>query len=227
MDSLPFLVSKHESILIRTLGNCDLQLQHNKVTNLKLAVQRLDGLLLLPGETFSIYRSIGRPGKRKGYLTGLELSAGRASSGVGGGLCQIANMLHWLVLQSELNVIERHHHSIDPFPDDGRVIPFGTGATLYYNFKDFRFENRGKLTYQLRFIVSDMNLIGELRASELPPFEYKVYEKNHRFEKRGDQYWRLNELWRDTISQDTVVDSQLLFANEARTMYVPASFEED
>ena len=48
-------------------------LQQNKVTNLKLAVSRLDGIILHPGETFSYWRLIGKPTRRKGYQEGMVL----------------------------------------------------------------------------------------------------------------------------------------------------------
>ena len=48
-----------------------MQYQYNKITNLRLAAARLDGVVLRPGETFSYWRLIGRPSRRKGYLDGI------------------------------------------------------------------------------------------------------------------------------------------------------------
>jgi len=111
------------------------------VQNLKAAVPLLTGLLVRPGETFSFCKTIGQPTRARGFTDGMELSHGVARAGVGGGLCQLSNLLHWLVLHSPLTVVERHHHSFDPFPDDGRVLPFGSGATVFFNYRDFRFRN--------------------------------------------------------------------------------------
>ena len=55
------------------------------------------------------------------------ISSGGFRSGVGGGLCQLANMVHWLLLNSPLTVTELHHHSDALFPDERRTVPFGTG----------------------------------------------------------------------------------------------------
>ena len=50
--------------------------------------------------------------------------------GVGGGLCQMANMIHWLILHTPLEVTELHHHSDALFPDVKRRVPFGTGTSI-------------------------------------------------------------------------------------------------
>ena len=66
-DSLPVVVYRHNSLIRRRLGNVNMQLQENKATNLALAVKHIDGLVIHPGETFSVWKLIGRTTKRKGY----------------------------------------------------------------------------------------------------------------------------------------------------------------
>lgn len=61
----------------------------------------------------------------------MELAFGVARSGIGGGISQISNLIHWLVLHSELQLVERANHSFDPFADDSRVLPFGSGAAVF------------------------------------------------------------------------------------------------
>jgi vancomycin resistance protein VanW len=102
-------------------------LQRNKVVNLRLAAARVDSVLIRPGETFSFNKVVGSCTRRKGYVEGMRLSNGEARAGVGGGICQLANLLPWMVLHSPLTVVERSEHSFDPFPDKGRVLPWGVG----------------------------------------------------------------------------------------------------
>src|SRR6478609_2976522 len=71
-DKLAFRVKKHQSVLLRKLGDSDPQLQHNKVTNLRLAAGRISGVCIGPGQTFSFCRLVGHPTRRKGYLPGME-----------------------------------------------------------------------------------------------------------------------------------------------------------
>lgn len=134
---LPFRIKKHQSVLLKKLGESDMQLQINKVTNLRIAIKNINGIIIKPGETFSFCKLVGLPTRRRGFLEGMELSFGKARAGIGGGMCQISNLIHWLVIHSPLTVTERYHHSFDPFPDDGRVLPFGSGATVFYNYRDY------------------------------------------------------------------------------------------
>ena len=218
---LPVRLIHHRSLLLRRLGDTDPQLQHNKVVNLRLAVPSLHGLLVRPGETLSIWRRVGRPSTERGYLDGVQLSQGRVTVGVGGGLCQLANLIHWMALHSPLELVERHHHSFDPFPDAGRVLPFGSGASLFYNYVDLRFRNPTAQTLQLLVWLDETHLCGELRAEELPPMAYHVRESDHHFERCGDQTYRCNRLWQQKLDRRSgeLVDERLLYANRALVMY--------
>lgn len=223
-ENLPYRVKKHQSVLIRKLGDSDIQLQLNKVENLKLAIEKIDGVLIKPGEVFSFCKTVGLPTKYKGYLPGMELCFGEARPGIGGGLCQIANLLNWLVIHSPLTVIERHHHSFDPFPDEGRVLPFGSGATIFYNYCDFQIKNDTNYTFQINLWISEKCLEGELRINEELNFGYHVFEQNHSFLKIEDNYYRQNEIWRHKISKfegGKILDTELITKNFALVKYVP------
>lgn len=224
-----YRVKKHQSVLIRKLGDSDVQLQYNKVVNLKIASKKVDGILIKPGEVFSLCRLVGLTSKRKGYLPGMELSFGEAKAGVGGGLCQIANLIYWMVLHSPLDVIERHHHSFDPFPDDGRVLPFGSGATIFYNYLDLRVKNNTPYTFQINLWFSEKCLEGELRIDTELDYSYHVYELNHKFLKINDEFYRSNEIWRNKISKFTggeVLEHELITKNFALVKYIPEQYEE-
>ncbi len=225
-DPLPFRADRHSSLLIRKLGNTDPQLQVNKITNLRIAVASLDGVMVRPGETFSFCKLVGKPTRRRGFVEGLELCRGEARSGVGGGICQIANLLHWLVLHSPLTVVERSQHSFDPFPDEGRIIPFGTGAAIFYNYVDYQFENRTPWTFQIRLWLADKTLEGDLRCSHELEHKYRVIEKNHAFLKIGTRFYRTNEIWRKkTRKCESVAESEeLITRNFALLKYEPTSF---
>ncbi|MBK8950665.1 MAG: VanW family protein [Flavobacteriales bacterium] len=215
-EKLPFRVKKHQSVLLKKLGESDMVLQVNKVTNLKIAIKNINGLLIRPGETFSFCKLVGLPTHRKGYLLGMELSFGKAQAGIGGGICQISNLIHWLVMHSPLTVTERHHHSFDPFPDDGRVLPFGSGATVFYNYLDYQFTNNTSNTFQVNLWLSEKCLEGELRINDELDYAYTVYEKDHQFVKLNGQFFRKNEIWRDRylkFESGKVVSSELLTRN--------------
>lgn len=219
-EDLPVLVHEHSSLLVRSLAGVDPALQRNKVRNLGLAAGRIDGVLVAPGETFSFWRLVGSATKRRGYVDGLVLREGAASSGVGGGLCQISNMLHWLALHSDLQVVERHRHSFDPFPDSERVVPFGTGATLLEHIYDLKFTNPTKMTYQVRLRLGPTHLVGQLRAAQEPPDRYEVLERDHRYVRDRGEVLRCNTIVRRTLpAADGRAVETTLFANRCRVGY--------
>ncbi len=226
-DKLPFRVKKHQSVLLKKLGESDMQLQINKVTNLKIALKTMNGAMIQPGETFSFCKLVGYPTKRKGYLYGMEISFGQARPGIGGGICQLSNLIHWLVIHSPLTVKERYHHSYDPFPDEGRVLPFGSGATVFYNYRDYQFVNNTNTIFQINLWLTDKCLEGELRSSTELDFAYHVYEKEHEFIKQEGLFYRKNEIWRNKIAKfegGKILATELIAKNFARVAYTPDSY---
>jgi len=160
-ERLPYVIFTHRTPLLRRLKDVDMWLQHNKVKNLQIAVRRLNGLILRPGETFSYWRLIGNPTRRKGYVEGMVLFYGQVRTGVGGGLCQLSNLIYWMTLHTPLIVTERHRHSYDVFPDADRTQPFGTGATCAYNYLDLQIYNSTPQVYQLVVELTNTHLVGE------------------------------------------------------------------
>lgn len=223
-SELPVRVKSHQSVLIRQLGDSDIRLQIHKVQNLSIAAPCIDGVLIRPGETLSFWRLVGRTTARRGFKEGMVLSNGEVKSGVGGGLCQLANLLFWMALHSPLNVTERHHHSFDPFPDDGRVIPFGTGASVFYNYIDLELTNNTPYTFQFKVWLTDKHLKGELRSSEELPSSYHVFEKKQLFTIEEGRYYRSNEIWRNVIERITgkEVREEHLFSNHSLVKYMPS-----
>ncbi|MBG6031265.1 VanW family protein [Proteus hauseri] len=216
---------KHTSKLISRRGESDIQLQYNKITNLKLVEKALDGIVIKPGEYFSFCYLVGKPSYKRGFIDGMQLSYGEARKGVGGGICQASNLIHWLALHSELNVIEKANHSFDPFPDEGRVLPFGSGAAIFYNYVDLVLYNPTSYDYQIRLHVADHQLEGELLCSEAREYRYHIYEKSSSFIKKGEHVYRCNEIWRDIYTKNNVgafpqlITSELLYKNSVVVKY--------
>lgn len=215
--SLEHKASSHRTPLYRRLKDVDMWLQENKVKNLHLALIKVDGITIGPGETFSYWRTIGNPTRRKGYADGMVLHYGKFRYGPGGGLCQLSNMIFWMALHTPLTITERHRHSYDVFPDVNRTQPFGSGATCVYNYRDLMITNNTKETYQLRLWLDDTHLNGEIRSDIRPYKEYEVYEKNHEIRH---EYWggyiRHNEIWKKSGSSE-----EFVCENNAIMMYEP------
>ena len=221
-ESLPVVVYRHKSLIRRRLGNVNMQLQENKAVNLALAVKQIDGLVIHPGETFSVWKLLGRTSKRKGYREGLTIKGGKPSQGIGGGLCQLSNLIHWMVLHSELTITEHHHHDgLDLFPDYGRKLPFGTGTSISYNYIDYRVKNETAAPFQLRLWVDEEYLCGELRTMKPQPHTFHIRLEDERFVREEDGIYRCGSVFLDKIDTTTgrLVESKLIRTNHAKLMY--------
>ncbi|RSK29278.1 vancomycin resistance protein [Bacillus sp. HMF5848] len=219
----PCLVFQHQTPLLRQLKDVEMWLQQNKIENLKIAIKNLNGIVIQPGETFSYWRLIGRPTYRKGYKDGMVLYYGTFKTGVGGGLCQLSNLIYWMTLHTPLKVVERHRHSYDVFPDSKRTQPFGSGATCSYNYLDLQIYNDSEEPYQLILYLNDTHLVGEWRAMSEPLHTYEVYQKEHKMtlEPWGG-YVRHNVIHRHVINRSgAVIDDEYVTENHAIMMYQP------
>lgn len=221
-EELPNIVKSHTSILIRKLHGVDLKLQENKVTNIMLACSKINGIIIHPGETFSFWKVCGPSKPELGYKEGLVILRGGAlGKGLGGGLCQMANMIHWLVLNSPLEVTELHHHTDALFPDERRRVPFGTGTSVCYNNIDYRFKNNTDQDVQILVWVENGEVCGELRSERAFPCRYKLVEENHHFRKEGEKYYRISQVYRIVIDRLTSEElyKELILDNHSEVLY--------
>lgn len=220
---LPYKVFTHNTPLLRKLRNVDMWMQYNKVTNLKIALERLDGVVIRPGETLSYWKLIGKPTRRKGYKDGMVLFNGGFRAGIGGGLCQLSNLLYWMTLHTPLTVTERYRHSYDVFPDSSRTQPFGSGATCAYNYRDLQLYNGTTEAYQLKLYIDNESLCGEWRSTAEMKLKYEVYEREHHI---SHEFWggyvRHNTIYRKQYScDDILLKDEFIAENHALMMYPP------
>lgn len=220
---MPHLVAEHRTPLVRPLSGLDPRLQENKVVNLRLAAHRLDGLVLDPGTRMSFWQVVGSPSRRRGFLDGLVLSHGQLREGVGGGLCQMTNLLYWMTLHTPLEVVERWRHSYDVFPDANRTQPFGSGATCAWPALDLQIRNPTAASFRLSVTLDEAHLLGAWTSDVHSLHTYVVEERAHRITHDGPgMYVRHNELWRiETDERTSRTRERLVASNDAFMMYEP------
>ncbi|OQB11819.1 MAG: Vancomycin B-type resistance protein VanW [Firmicutes bacterium ADurb.Bin193] len=220
---LPIVCFRHKTILLRQLKDVDMQYQYNKIINLKIAAEKLNGIVIHPGETFSYWKLIGKPSYKKGYVDGMILNGGKVATGVGGGLCQLSNLIYWMALHTPLTIVQRHRHGYDVFPDSNRTQPFGSGATCFYPYGDLMIYNGTDRNYQLCVSVGEEYLEGEWLSDQPQEYRYEVFEKNHTIKS---EYWggysRHNELHRKKFDlNNNFIDEEFITDNHALMMYSP------
>jgi len=150
-------------------------------------------------------------------------SNGTFTSGVGGGLCKLSNLIYWMTLHTPLTVVERYRHSYDVFPDANRTQPFGTGATCSYNYLDLQIYNGTKSDFQLLVEVKEDRLVGQWRGNELCKYKYEVYEKEHSITPGFfGGYMRNNIIFRRIYNlYDELIDDEFITENHAYMTYSP------
>lgn len=223
-DNLAFLHAKHGTPMLRALSGVDMQLQRNKMDSLRIAASCIDGIVLNPGEAFSFWRMVGKPTAARGFKVGLVLRNGTIQQDVGGGLCQMTNLIYWMAIHTELEIVERWRHGFDVFPDAGRTQPFASGATCAYNYIDLQIRNPTQHRYQLRIATKGDWLHGQWRADVEQESRFDVFEKNHAIRQEfWGGYSRHNEIWRKRFDAGNgdLTGEEFVSENHAIMMYEP------
>ena len=127
--------------------------QLGKVHNLRRAVPAFERLLVPQGATFSFWRQLGRPSRRRAFVTGRMLQQGCLVPATGGGLCQLSNALYQAALASGCEIVERHAHSRRV---PGSAAALGRDATVAWNYVDLRFRARAPLLIEARLTQDEL-----------------------------------------------------------------------
>lgn len=218
---LPNRVSHYDCGLIKRGKGIDLTLQENKAVNIRLACAKINGTVVHPGEVFSFWKRVGRVSRKKGYKDGRIIRKNKLVAGLGGGLCNLGNTIHLLILHSPLLVTELHHHSDALAPDGEKRVPYSAGTSVSYNNLDFRFRNNTDQDVQVLVWCDEERLYAELRSEREFPCTYALEEEDHHFRKEGEKFYRLSKIYKvvtDRASGETV-DRELVWDNHSEVMF--------
>jgi vancomycin resistance protein VanW len=124
-----------------------------------------------------------------------------------------------------MTVIERSTHSFDPFPDDGRTIPWGVGVTIVGNYLDLAVRNDTDHTFRLTCAVGQTHLHGALSGDTLPEHTYRVFAHDETFLRHAGRIYRRNQIRRTVTDRHTGQDvgEALVRRNLALVAYRPAA----
>ena len=121
----------------------------NRTTNLRLAANKINGTVLIPGQTFSYNKVVGARTIAAGYKEAAIYQNGQVVDGLGGGICQISTTLFNAALFANLKIVEIHNHQFVP-----SYVGAGRDATVVYGAKDFQFTNSRKYAIKITCSVS-------------------------------------------------------------------------
>jgi len=109
---------------------------YNRSTNVALATSKINGIVLMPGKSFSYNGTVGQRTLRAGFKEAGAYANGEVTTAVGGGICQVSSTLYNAVLRANLEVTNRTNHMFQV-----GYVPIGTDATVSWGAPDFQFKN--------------------------------------------------------------------------------------
>ena len=121
----------------------------DRTTNLRLAAEKINGTVLMPGETFSYNQVVGARTIAAGYKEAPIYVQGKVVDGLGGGICQITSTLYNAVVLANLEIVERTNHQFVP-----SYVTASRDATVVYGSIDFKFKNTRDYAVKLVCSVS-------------------------------------------------------------------------
>lgn len=122
----------------------------DRSTNLKIAVQKINNKVIMPGEVFSYNQTLGNRTSAAGYKNAKIYEAGQVVDGIGGGICQVSSTLYNAVLLSNLEIVERSNHQFTT-----SYVPAGRDATVVYGQTDFKFKNPRNYAVKIKANISN------------------------------------------------------------------------
>ena len=220
-EKLTYVVSERSSNMIKRAEGVDLASQFNKAKNIELACQKLNGLVIKPGEVFSFWKLVGKISEKKGYKAGRVIERNKLILGIGGGICNLANTINLLVIHSPLLITEFHTHSDALAPDETGRIPLNAGTSVSYNHIDYRFKNTTNQSFQLMLWCEGEVLHTALRSERELPYTYDILEENHHFTKEKEKFYRISKIYKATLSKTSgdMVEKTLIWDNHSEVMF--------
>ena len=146
----------------------------NRGHNVSLAASKLNGTILMPGETFSYLKEVGPYNGKSGFKPAPAYLAGELIYANGGGVCQVASTLYMAQLYAGLETVYRTNHSHAP-----AYVPKGLDATVSGTTVDYKFKNQYKYPIYISSYVSGDYLTIDIWTSDkaLDGYTYEPYSK--------------------------------------------------
>lgn len=171
----------------------------DRTTNLKLASNKINGTVVMPGEIFSYNKVVGKRTIAAGYKEAAIYENGQVTSGLGGGICQISTTLYNAIIAADLEPTSRRNHMFVP-----SYVSAGKDATVVWGSTDFKFKNTRDYPIKIQSSVENgiakINIYGLRSENEyditieskvikstntsLVVDAYKVYRQNGEIIKR-------------------------------------------
>jgi hypothetical protein len=190
-------------ILRDTLGELTTNIagNANRLNNITVASEKINGTILLPGEEFSFNSIVGQRTLQNGFLHAGGIVGGRITDVVGGGICQVSSTMYAALLQTaifgeEVEITERTPHSLTV-----SYLPFGRDASIVWaTNRNFAFRNLFDFPIKIETIVDERDMIVrfigtrehdyviEVETVPIRTIEFNVIEREDPERPYGERY---------------------------------------
>lgn len=193
IDGAPFMSVKEPTITTESLQTIDTLIASTdtiftpgtgSATNIKVSAQVIDGILLMPGDTFSFNDSIGNTTLEKGYTYAPSIINSKYVQDLGGGVCQLSSTLYNTALRAGLGSVSRRPHS-----KPSSYVPLGLDATISWGSIDYQFENT--LNYPIyieAYTKTNRLYVNMYSNSSLKDTKYKIKSEVYKVLSSPVQY---------------------------------------
>ena len=181
----------------------------NRTTNLILAANKINGTVIMPGETFSYNKVVGERTIAAGYKEAPIYVNGEVIDGLGGGICQITSTLYNAVVYANLEIVERSNHQFVP-----SYVTASRDATVVYGSVDFKFKNNrdypiklvcsvsnGVASFQIFGLKTDNDYQVEISSRITGTTSNAIYSEAYKILKQNGQIISTTLLSRDTYKR--------------------------
>lgn len=168
----------------------------NRSNNIVLATQKINGTVILPGETFSYNQIVGKRTIAAGFKEAGAYAGGQVIQDVGGGICQVSSTLYNAVLYANLEIVDRSNHYFQT-----SYVDAGRDATVSWGGPDFKFKNNR--TYPIKIEASAKNGVSKITIKgikEEKEYEVVIQSKVTSIVQKNVKYEENNSL-EDTVEQ--------------------------
>ncbi|WP_458398303.1 VanW family protein [Anaerotignum sp.] len=154
--------NEHVTDLIGTYYTTFNNSDRNRNTNLAVGCNYINGTILAPGEVFSANIELGSQTAAGGYKMAGVYNNGKVEQGMAGGVCQVTTTLYNAALMAELEIVERHPHSMTV-----GYVPLGRDAAVAGNYKDLKFRNNTEYPIMIEAYASGGKLVMNIFGHEV------------------------------------------------------------
>ncbi len=133
-----------------------------RATNVRLSAEKINEVIVNPGEVFSYNDVVGKRTAERGFKTAGAYAGGKVVQEIGGGICQTSSTLYCAVLYANLEIVARDCHMFAV-----GYVPWGLDATVSWGGPEFKFRNNREFPIKVVSKVEGRQLTVEIWGTDV------------------------------------------------------------